>query len=267
MGNMTGYEIYVLFVCIAVFACLTLLLTGLLAIIVRQYLTAVDEGSEDIPLINEYYDAKARPKPFFHTAWGKVAIAAVTVLFAVFAYALYADFSTGVVEGGMAVPKVVLSESMSYKHPANTYLEENKLEDQFQMFDLIMTRALPPESELELYDVVVYEYRGDLIIHRIIAIEEPNDKHPDCRYFTLRGDAVRYSDEFQVKYSQMRAIYEGERIPYVGSFIAFMQSTAGYMCILLVVFSMIALPITEKYIKRRKEDRLYAMGYIADLDA
>ena len=134
------------------------------------------------------------------------------------------------------------------------------------MFDLIITRALPGEYELELYDIVVYEYKGDLIIHRIIEIEEPNEKHPDCRHFTTRGDAVRYSDEFKITYSQMRAVYEGEKIPYVGSFIAFMQSTAGYLCILLIVFAMVALPIAEKVIKRRKEDRLYAMGYIVDLD-
>ena len=60
--------------------------------------------------------------------------------------------------------------------------------------------------------------------------------------------------------------HEGEKIPYVGSFVAFMQSTAGYLCILLIVFAMVALPIAEKIIKKRKEDRLYAMGYIVDLD-
>ena len=263
---MTGYELYILVVCVAVFTCLTTLLTAMLVIIVRQYLTAVEEGSEDIQLVNEYYDTKVRVKPFFSTAWGKVALAAATLVFLIFAFALYVDFSTGVVEGNAAVPKVVLSESMSEKHPSNDYLTKNNLDDQFQMFDLIITRALPGEYELELYDIVVYEYKGDLIIHRIIEIEEPNEKHPDCRHFTLRGDAVRYSDEFKVTYSQMRAVYEGEKIPYVGSFIAFMQSTAGYLCILLIVFAMVALPIAEKIIKKRKEDRLYAMGYIVDLD-
>ncbi len=263
---MTGYELYVLVVCVSVFTCLTALLTGLLVIIVRQYLAAIDEGSEDISLVNEYYDAKTRTPAFFKTVPGKIMLAVASVVIIFFAFSLYAGFTTGVVKGDLAVPKVVLSDSMSEKHPANTYLSENGLDDQFQMFDLIMTRALPDEYELELYDIVVYEYKESLIIHRIIAIEEPNEKHPDCRYFTLRGDALRYSDEFMVTYDQMRAVYEGERVPYVGSFVAFMQSTAGYLCILLIVFSMVALPVAEKIIRRKKEDRLYAMGYIVDLE-
>jgi hypothetical protein len=155
---------------------------------------------------------------------------------------------------------------MSFKNDKNTYLNENGLDDQFDRFDLIFTRQLPGEFELELYDVVVYDYHGTLIIHRIIDIEEPNEKHPDHRQFLLRGDAAWYSDDYPVTYEQMLAIYRGEKIPYVGSFFAFMQSPAGYLCILLVVFAMIATPIVEKKFRIAKIERLKQIGYIQEDD-
>ena len=61
-------------------------------------------------------------------------------------------------------------------------------------------------------------------------------------------------------YSQMQAIYEGDRIPFVGSFFAFMQSPAGYLCILLVVIAMIATPIAEKKLQEAKMARLIEIG-------
>jgi hypothetical protein len=53
----------------------------------------------------------------------------------------------------------------------------------------------------------------------------------------------------------MQGIYHGERIPYVGSFILFMQSPAGWLCILLVVFAMICTPILEKKLDGAVEAR------------
>jgi hypothetical protein len=117
--------------------------------------------------------------------------------------------------------------------------------------------------DLQLYDIVVYEVDGMLIVHRIVGIEEPNASHPDCRYFRLQGDAVEAADRFPVKYEQMRAIYRGARIPFIGSFILFMQSTAGYLCIGLVIFAMIATPILEAYINHQRKKRLKV--YIPEL--
>ncbi len=143
-------------------------------------------------------------------------------------------------------------------------MDTYNLNDQLHTFDLIFTQELPGEFELELYDIVVYEYRGELIIHRVIGIEEPNASHPEHRHFLLRGDSVKWSDEFPVLYEQMRAIYKGNRIPFVGSFFAFMQSPAGYLCLLLVVFAMIATPLMEKKLKVATAARLKEIGVITE---
>ena len=124
------------------------------------------------------------------------------------------------------------------------------------MFDLVICHHLPAEDELELYDIVVYKQDDRYIIHRIVGIEEPNEQHPNERYFLLQGDAVEYPDKFPVLYSQMQGIYEGSRIPFLGSFVLFLQSPAGWLCVLLVVFAMIATPIVEKKIREEINKRI-----------
>lgn len=155
-----------------------------------------------------------------------------------------------------------MSGSMSYAHAGNTYLTKNGLDDQIQIFDLILTRRLPAENELKLYDIVMYNLDGTPLIHRIIDIEEPCAAHPDERWFTTRGDANRLSDPHPVLYEQMRGIYRGERIPFVGSFVMFMQSPAGWLCVLLVVVSMIATPMMDKKLRLAKKKRLRFMGIL-----
>ena len=117
---------------------------------------------------------------------------------------------------------------------------------------------LPAEDKLELYDVVVYKQDDMYVIHRIVGIEEPNEQHPNERHFLLQGDAVDRPDTFPVLYSQMQGIYDGSRIPFIGSFVLFLQSPAGWLCVLLVIFSMVATPIVERKIKRETQKRVFA---------
>ena len=60
----------------------------------------------------------------------------------------------------------------------------------------------------------------------------------------------------------MKAIYRGERIPFLGSFIAFLQSPAGWICMILALFGMIAAPLADKKLQAAKNERLIAMGLI-----
>ena len=150
---------------------------------------------------------------------------------------------------------------MATKNDKNTYLVKNDLNDQIQTFDIIVTHHLPAEEDLELFDIVVYKMDDRYVVHRIVAIEEPNERHPDCRHFLLQGDAVVNPDPFPVLYSQMQGIYLGERIAFIGSFVMFMQSPAGWLCILLVLFAMVITPYLEKKLSDEKAARLRAIGY------
>ncbi len=258
---MTGYDLYILFLCLIVFTLLTALFSVMLTYIIRMTIKTIKHGLEDERITIEYKKAK-ESNPVWDILIRIVTTIMLVIIFLAFCFSVYVQCCNNRVTSNVPVPKVVLSDSMSYKNKANTYLKENQLDNQFETFDLIFVEKLPDEFELELFDIVVYEHRDDLIIHRIVGIEEPNEEHPDNRHFLLQGDASQFSDEYPVLYEQMRAIYKGKHIKFVGSFFAFMQSPAGYLCILLIILAVIATPIAEKKLLQAKMQRLAEIGVI-----
>ncbi len=260
---MSRFELYVFFLCLVVFIALTALFGVMLYVLLKQGYKAIAHGLEDDRIKTEYTKEQHK-KPILDLLC-KIVTGVILVAFGIaFLSSMCVKFSEDKVCGSLPSAKVVMSESMAKKHAANDYLKQNSLDDQLDMFDLIFTHQLPDEFDLKLYDIVVYAYGDTMIIHRIVGIEEPNEQHPDCRYFLLQGDASKYHDEFPVLYSQMKAIYKGEKIPFIGSFFAFLQSPAGYLCVLLVIFAVIATPIAEKKLWAAKVARLKQIGFIAE---
>ena len=259
---MTAYEIYVFVLCFIVFSIFTVLFSVLITSLVRSYLRLVRLGAEDEKIKIEY-EKEARKNKRASCITGCISwivtIAIVLATLVSFSVSLFVDAKNENQVGDIPELKVVKSSSMSYKNPKNGYLFKNSLDDQIAMFDLIVLHRVPEEKNIELYDIVAYERDGDLILHRIVGIEEPSDKHPEARYFLLQGDAVDYHDKFPVLYQDIRGIYEGEKLPFVGSFFAFMQSPAGLLCVLLILFAVVITPIAEKKIKREKDARLVIM--------
>lgn len=255
---MTDYEIYVFLLCLIVFVMLTALSVLCISIITKLSLRLINSGAEDENILAEEEKNRAKRTKSKHGKFFDYVLSGVVCL--VFVLMLIGSLVIRCTEnsrcGFLPTYRVVKTGSMAQKNEKNTYLDSNNLENQIQMFDLIRTEKLPDEMELELYDIVVYETDGMLIIHRIVGIEEPNESHPDCRHFRLQGDAVDYPDRFPVLYEQMRAIYRGDRTPFIGSFILFIQSPAGWLCTLLIVVTMIAAPILDKKLKTARNARL-----------
>ena len=256
---MKSYEIYNLAVCVIVLIVMVCLFTYLIGSHIRSAIRLTRAGLNDDKIERELKKEikkhwKTRPGGFRP---GDLILSATVCLIcsAALCLSLYSRFTQNNMVGAIPTAKVVVSGSMEYKHPANTYLTENGLDNQLQVFDLIVLHQLPPEDELQLYDIVVYETNGYYILHRIVAIEEPNANHPDQKWFLLRGDANKASDDFPVTYEQMRSIYKNEKIPFVGSFVAFMQSPAGMMCFVLILIAMIAIPIADAKLDRAKRER------------
>jgi len=189
----------------------------------------------------------------------------LSILFA-FIFSAYVGYNEGKVSNGMPILNVIKSGSMADKNENNTYLFDNNLNNQLQVFDIIVTHKMPAEEDIELYDIIVYEKDGLYVVHRVVGIEEPNEYHPNSRYFRFQGDAVGSPDRNPVFYSQMCGIYKGERIPFIGSFILFLQSPAGWLCLILVFFSMIATPIVEKKLLKAVNERLNIINNNDDID-
>ena len=254
---MTPFEKYVFILCLIVFILLTSVFSAMLAIILRLNLKLIASGAEDERIFKEYSKASMKDKGK-GAGWLEIAF---TVVFACLLVGLF-TFTTSMqvmenkVTSSIPTARVVYSESMSKKYKKNEYLFENDLNDQFSRFDLIVTYQLPKEEDLKLYDIVVYEIEDTVVVHRIVEIEEPNEKHPDKRLFVLQGDNVARPDAEKVSYDQMKAIYTGERIPFIGSFVLFLQSPAGYMCFILIAVEMIASPWMRKKIEKAELARM-----------
>lgn len=252
---MTAYETYVFILCLIVFSLFTLLFSFVITTMVKQKLKLIKHGLEDKEIKKEK-DKKAKTSKVTKIFVDVVSLLVCVALFASFVFSLYLNFTKDKVPNGIPSLKVVKTSSMATKNKNNTYLFKNDLNDQIQTFDLIVTHHLPKEEDLKLYDIVVYKRDDTFVIHRIVGIEEPNDKHPDRRHFLLQGDSVLNPDQFPVLYSQMQGIYNGQRIPFIGSFILFMQSPAGWLCILLILFAAIVTPILERKLENEANARL-----------
>ncbi len=258
---MTSYEIYVFALCLIVFVLLVSVFSYMLILLLRLHFKALRAGLEDETIKTEYRAALAENKKA--KLCGCIVSLMVGVIFiALFVFSLYVNIQQDMFFDAVPTLKMVNSDSMSEKHQSNAYLFDNDLNDQFQTFDLIFVYKAPAENELKLYDVVLYETDGSYIIHRIVGIEEANEVHPEARYFLLRGDANETSDRFPVYYSQIKGIYKGQRIPFVGSFVSFLQSPAGWLCLLLVAFSTFGMPVLERKLSLEHMARLRLIGFI-----
>lgn len=261
ISEMSQYDIYVFILCLLVFVMLAGLSSVMLTCIVKSSMRLIRLGADDEKIKGEYFKELKRKR------CGKVIDYVVStllcaILIGFFGFSVFVNIRKDSYFENIPTLRVVNTASMATKHEKNTYLTANGLNDQFNAFDMILTYKLPPMDELELYQIVVYEVDGVLIVHRIVGIEEPNQAHPNERYFLCQGDAVEKPDRFPVRYEQMRAIYRGERVPFIGSFVSFMQSPAGWLCIILIVTALIATPILEKSLGKEKRFRLISMGII-----
>ena len=260
---MRVYEFYVFVLCLVVFVLIVGTSCFLLAEIYRLTVKAIRHGIEDERITKEYLKAQKRKNKNKRLDYF-VSLFLCLILCAAFAFGLYVNLTEDSFSESIPTLRVVRSASMSKKHEKNVYLVSNNLNDQFNAFDLLLTYKVPAEEELKLYDVVVYDNDGTYIVHRIVSIDEPTaSKHPGERWFLCQGDANDVSDRFPIKYEQIKAIYKGENIPFVGSFVLFMQSPAGWLCVLLIIVAMIGTPILESKFNKEIIKRLTAIGVIA----
>lgn len=265
---MRDYNLYITLVCIFVFVLLTSAFAFLITVIGKQQVRLITSGLEDETIkASVLKKLNKKKKRAVYGIVDKIITGALClVLCAASIVAIVTGVNSNNVVKGAPALKVVASTSMCVKYEGNKYLYKNKLDNQLQMFDLIVLHELPPEDEIELYDIIVYEHiNGALYVHRVVRIEEPNEDHPGERHFLMQGDANAFADVFPVRYSQMRSIYRDERMPNVGSFVFFMQSPAGILCILLLVFTLIVTPIIDDLFLKKEYERVTVMVEKGDL--
>ena len=249
---MTPHELYTLVLCMIVLVLFTSTFVYLIGSNFKMHTALIRLGQMDEQIKKEAARKKSRLLDILNRTLSWLMVIAVS---AFFGFSLYVGYQQEHGSNAFATLQVVKSPSMQTAHEKNTYLVEDGVENRIMMFDLVLIRPLPAEEELEVYDIVVYERDDMRVIHRIEEIEEPGPLHEET-YYRLQGDANRVPDEYPVYYDQMLGIYEGERIPFLGSFVLFMQSPAGWMCMTLIIATFIATGFVERKLKTQAQKRL-----------
>ena len=259
MKSLSGFS-FVL--CLIVFIVLVSISIFLICFIVRMMIKLIRAGAEDDWIIKENKKLKKKKKYF-----NVFSFLFYSALIAIVGASIYINIASRNKDINVPTCRVVISGSMSKKHEVNKYLETNNLNNQFDVFDLIITHQMPDEYDIKLYDVIVYKIDDNFVIHRVVKIEEPNKEHPDGRLFYFKGDALKTRDKEPVTYDQMYGIYLNERVPKVGSFIVFLQSPMGIIVIILSIFAMLVLPFIERKIDKAYEERFAVLrGTIRPID-
>ncbi len=252
---MSSIEILSLIVTIVALVSLSFVFTFLFRNYFRGIIEAVDSGEEDVELLIEESNRrkeKSLPRKILHYTGKGLSYLLLLVLVGVFAYSLASRFMGTAMNFGGNIPLVIVSGSMSEKHPSNPYLFANGLDDQFNTYDIIVVTPYREVDEVELYDVLAYQGSdGSIVVHRVVDIVDTSDG----KMFITQGDAndktdqnVFYGD--YLPFQQVVGHYDGFRIPAAGAFVLFLQSGAGVICIVSIVYCFL---IFEYY--RRKMDR------------
>ena len=158
---------------------------------------------------------------------------------------------------------VIVSESMAYRNPDNTYLTEDM--HQIQKNDLIITSNYRSYEDIKLYDVLTYKSGDILICHRVVDLQEENGK----QYIITRGDSNNANDtrfEYSLVKGKVVAV-----IPKVGAAALFLQSpyvtlaifgSLFFFFLAWFIFSFGSYREYDKVImrdKRYEEDKTYVL--------
>ena len=265
---MSQFNMFNFLLAAIVYVILTVAFAVFIVYLVKMDLKLIRLGGNDKKITKEYLKYGSKKHGCVgcvgNTIYGAVSALIAVVMVLALVFSLMVQINEGRVCTDLPLMNVVQSGSMSYVNEKNEYSYGKGYTDQFDKFDIILTHELPAEEDLKVGDIVVYEVDEFFLIHRIVAIEEPNQKHPNERHFLLQGDANENPDRFPVRYSQMKSIYKGEHMAYVGTFVLFIQSPAGWLCVLLVVFAVVATPLAERKLAQTKYARLVEIGVIVE---
>ena len=174
----------------------------------------------------------------------------IIIIVPIFAFSLVNKVMGNVMMIGNKAVMVIPTDSMSYKNEANSYLFNRNLNNQIQPYDIIVLEKVS-KSDIKMYDVIAYKNdKGVNIVHRIIDI--------DGNKYTTRGDIYDSSktDLYKPVFDDVIGRYTGKRIPGVGIFIMFLQSYAGIITVVSLVYCLLMIDRTAEKINKVQQERI-----------
>ncbi len=239
---------------------------AIFTILYKSYATSqiaeLRSGKKDIELIDEViYERQTKVKrrrKITKIVRTIVFYAIMILLVPLFIFSLVNRIQKNVTMVGNKTMMVVASGSMSMKNEANDYLITNNLNDQFNTYDIIFLEKVDNASDLKLYDTVAYiNDKGINVIHRIKEIRT------DGSYVT-RGDSNNADDVYHPKFDDIIGRYTGSRLKGIGIFVIFLQSYAGIITVVSLVYCLIMIDRTAEKINLVQDKRIKQLEDVID---
>lgn len=230
--------------------------------LVKEY----KNGKRDIELIDEeIYDNLAHikhRKKVIRTIKSIGFYGLMIIIAPFFIMALISKFNNDVTMFANKGIIVVATGSMSEIHEDNQYVIDNNLENQFDAYEIIVLEKVTSDGQLAIYDVISYvDDSGRNIIHRIVG---KNTRADGTIEYITRGDANNSDDRFRPTINDIVGKYNGSHIPFVGSFVLFMQSSIGIITIVSLFYCLVMMEAFSSKIEKAQKSRIEILSSAID---
>lgn len=185
----------------------------------------------------------------------------IVTIIPIFTFSLINKFTGNKMMIGNNTVMVVASGSMGYKNEANDYLFTYNLNNQFQQYDIIVLEKVT-QRQIKKYDVLAYRNDRDInIIHRVIDFE-----YGSTLKFVTRGDIYDQTktDAYRPTYDDVIGRYTGRRIPGIGIFVIFLQSYAGIITVVSLVYCLLMIDSTSRKMNKAQDERVQKLEEALD---
>ena len=198
---------------------------------------------------------------------GWVVDAVVTVVaLALVAFGLFSAINNEPIFFGNTTYMVIQTGSMSEANDENEYLEENHLDNQIEQYALIGVDRVDSIADIQMYDVIAfYDFDGDIIVHRVVAIREDDQTHEIT--LQTRGDANTGSlpDEMAIDQDRLLGRYSGFKNFGLGVTITYLKSPLGLIALCGFIIFLCAFSAADSGIDKTYDSRMVKLA--GDLDS
>ena len=227
--------------------------TVLYRIYANSAVAEYESGKCDVDLIEETILYNAQNKSHYRRVLRRVKqvllCVFVALLIPLICISLYSKITSGIAMINGHGMIAVASGSMSEQNPANPYLQQNGLDNQFDTYDMIFLEKVDSASELRLYDVIAFvNDEGVNVIHRIVGFQG--------NAYITRGDSNNADDQYHPTFDDVLGRYTNQRVPYVGIFVMFLQSYSGIVTVLAVIYCLFMIEGVGNKLFDAREARL-----------
>ncbi len=269
MSNIEILSLVVTLICLLSFSAV---FTVLFRYYFKYNIANIEEGKEDISLIDQAIideqKAKNKTKKVFSILGKTLTYILFAIILLFLTFSIINRFNDNLMINDTSVV-VIASGSMEKKNPENTYLIDNNLNNQIATYDVITIKKVNNPEDIKLYDIIAFKNNNNVtIVHRVVRIDIVDNQY----HFLTQGDANN-TDDSQSQYGNYLTFdkivgkYTGTKIPMVGIFIIFLQSGAGIITIIAIIYCYFMFDhYRSKYEKAIQERTLLLTDLIKDFD-